>query len=287
MQYVKPKYISLKANGEFDEKWIQDLIADDPGILGLGELSLVSREKSLPGGGRVDFILGDDDASVRYEVELQLGKTDPSHIIRVLEYWDVEKKRYPQYDHIAVLIAEDITARFFNVISLFNGVVPMIALQMKCVEIDNKVTVVFSKILDLMVLGKDEPPGDQPKYDRDYWIKRGGEDVLTLVDNLLSAGNKIPETSGKAELEYGKGQIRFECSGNTLAYCFPYKKYVRVAVKLSRSTDMDKLLSESELDMMEYNTRLGRYRVRMRVGEDNNYPAITELIKAGLSEKEM
>ena len=50
---------------------------------------------------------------------------------------------------------------------------------------------------------------------------------------------------------------------------------------------MDKLLSESELDVMEYNTRLGRYRVRMRVGEDNNYPAIAELIKAGLSDREM
>ena len=152
MQYVKPKYISLKASTEFDEKWIQERIADDPGILGLGELSLISREKSLPGGGRVDLILGDDDASVRYEVELQLGKTDPSHIIRVLEYWDVEKKRYPQYDHIAVLIAEEITSRFFNVISLFNGVVPIIALQVKCVEMEGKVTLVFSKILDLMVL---------------------------------------------------------------------------------------------------------------------------------------
>ena len=34
MQYVKSKYIYLKANVEFDEKWIQDRIADDPGILG-------------------------------------------------------------------------------------------------------------------------------------------------------------------------------------------------------------------------------------------------------------
>jgi hypothetical protein len=38
---------------------------------------------------------------------------------------------------------------------------------------------------------------------------------------------------------------------------------------------------------MEYNTKLGRYRVRMRVGEDNNYPAIMELIKAGLSGMDM
>jgi len=72
-----------------------------------------------------------------------------------------------------------------------------------------------------------------------------------------------------------------------LAYIFPTKKYVRVAVKLSRSTDMDKLLSESELDVMDYNARLGRYRVRIQSGEDNDYPAIMELIKAGLNDSEM
>jgi len=60
MQYVKPKYISLQGSNEFNEKWIQDRIAEDPGILGLGTLSLISREKSLPGGGRVDIILGDE-----------------------------------------------------------------------------------------------------------------------------------------------------------------------------------------------------------------------------------
>jgi len=50
---------------------------------------------------------------------------------------------------------------------------------------------------------------------------------------------------------------------------------------------MDKLLSESELDVMDYNARLGRYRVRIQSGEDNDYPAIMELIKAGLNDSEM
>ena len=47
-----------------------------------------------------------------------------SHIIRTIEYWDIERKRYPQYEHCAVLVAEDITSRFLNVISLFNGTIP-------------------------------------------------------------------------------------------------------------------------------------------------------------------
>ena len=28
----------------------------------------------------------------RYEVEIQLGRVDESHIIRTIEYWDIEKK---------------------------------------------------------------------------------------------------------------------------------------------------------------------------------------------------
>ena len=60
---------------------------------------------------------------------MQLGGTDESHIIRTIEYGDIENKRYPQYDHVAVLVAEDITARFLNVISLFNGFIPLVAIR--------------------------------------------------------------------------------------------------------------------------------------------------------------
>ena len=39
LTYVKHKRVSLKSQPEFNEKWLQDRIADDPTILGLGELS--------------------------------------------------------------------------------------------------------------------------------------------------------------------------------------------------------------------------------------------------------
>ena len=53
---------------------------------------------------------------------------------RTIEYWDIERKRYPQYEHSAVIVAEDITARFLNVISLFNGQIPLMALQMSAFQ---------------------------------------------------------------------------------------------------------------------------------------------------------
>ena len=37
-------------------------------------------------------------------------------------------------DHYAVLVAEDITSRLLNVIGLFNGFIPLIALQMSALR---------------------------------------------------------------------------------------------------------------------------------------------------------
>jgi hypothetical protein len=153
LQYAKPKPVSLKDHPELNERWLQDRIAEDPSILGLGDLILKDRERMQPRAGRLDILLQDAESNVRYEVEIQLGKTDESHIIRTIEYWDIERKRYPQYDHVAVLVAEDITSRFLNVISLFNGVIPLIAIQLSAIQINDAISMVFATVLDQRIIG--------------------------------------------------------------------------------------------------------------------------------------
>ena len=151
-KYVKSNPLSLKDHPEFNEKWVQNLIENDPSILGLGDLVLKDVER-MQLRGRLDLLLQDIDTKRRYEVELQLGPTDASHIIRTIEYWDIEKKRYPQYEHCAVLIAENITSRFLNVVSLFNGTIPLIAIQMQALKVGDYLTLVFTKIMDEFSLG--------------------------------------------------------------------------------------------------------------------------------------
>ncbi len=73
---------------ELNEAWLQDQIAENPGCLQLGDLVLVSRERQQAGGGRLDLLLMDRDDESMYEVEIMLGKTDETHIIRTIEYWD-------------------------------------------------------------------------------------------------------------------------------------------------------------------------------------------------------
>ena len=94
--YLKPTRMQLKNHPELNEKWVQNIIADDPSVLGLGDLVLRDVERVQPRAGRLDLLLQDSETQRRYEVELQLGSTDEAHIIRTIEYWDIEKKRYPQ-----------------------------------------------------------------------------------------------------------------------------------------------------------------------------------------------
>ena len=114
LKYMKPERIFLREHPEYDERWLQKLIADEPSILGLGDIVLLTKEVIQPTHGRLDLLLRDPSSNQRYEVEIQLGRTDETHIIRTIEYWDIERKRYPQYDHTAVIVAEDITSRFLK-----------------------------------------------------------------------------------------------------------------------------------------------------------------------------
>ena len=109
MKHIMLNQISLKGHPNVSEKWVQEVIAEDPKILGLGDLVLRDKERMQPRAGRLDLLFQDSETDRRYEVELQLGAIDESHIIRTIEYWDLERKRYPQYDHCAVIIAEQMS----------------------------------------------------------------------------------------------------------------------------------------------------------------------------------
>jgi hypothetical protein len=186
LTYVKPERIFLRNHPQFNEKWLQDRIADDPSILGLGDLILKDRERLHPKAGRLDLLLQDAEANRRYEVEIQLGATDESHIIRTLEYWDIERKRYPQYEHTAVIVAEEITARFFNVIRLLNRAVPLIAVQLNALTVDEAIILHFAKVLDVYQEAdvEDEVAGGQ--VDRRYWDKRASAGSLAALDRIVA-----------------------------------------------------------------------------------------------------
>ena len=195
LTYTPHNLISLKGHAEFNERWLQDLIEKDPTILGLGDVLVLDRERVQERAGRLDLLLSDPDQGTRYEVELMLGATDPSHIIRCIEYWDIERRRYPGYEHVAVLVAEDVTGRFLNVLSLFSGTIPLIAIQVSALQVDDKVVLQCVKVLDQRLLRQDDVvEAKGASVDRSYWVERANEKTVALASGLLTFINEASTT---------------------------------------------------------------------------------------------
>ena len=267
LKYVKPERLWLKDHPELDERWLQNRIGEDPALLGLGDLVLKDKERPQPRAGRLDLLLQDAETNKRYEVEVQLGKTDEAHIIRTIEYWDIERKRYPQYDHTAVIVAEDITSRFLSVISLFNGSIPLVAIQLSALQLNDSVSLVFSKVLDEMRLGLvDEDEEVQAVTDRSYWEARASKHTLALADEMLQV---VRELDPGLELKYNKFYIGLAKGGqpNNFVIFRPKKDWMRLEVRLDRSEETQAELDASGLDVMDYDSRWGRYRIRLAKGD--------------------
>ena len=285
MKYEKLTKLSLRTHPELTEKWVQERIAEDPGLLGLGDVILKDKERQQPGAGRLDLLLQDADGAGRYEVEIQLGRTDESHIIRTIEYWDIERKRYPQYDHTAVIVAEEITSRFLNVISLFNGVIPLMAIQMKAVQLGDTISLMFTTVLDQVRLGLvDEDEEVQEVTDRPYWEKRGSKSTVAIADQLLEM---VQSLDPRLELKYNKFYIGLARDGqpNNFVSFTPQKNALRVEARLQKSDDIQMALESSGLDVLEYSQRWGLYRVRLQHGDvERHADVLRQLIEAAFNE---
>jgi len=281
VEYKKSKIVRLKSHPDFNEKWLQQQITDDVEILGLGEELLVKDvERRQPGAGRLDVLLSDPESKNRYEVEIQLGRTDKSHIIRTLEYWDNERRRFPQYDHIAVIVAEEITGRFLNVINLFNQAIPLIAIQMSAIEVDGSVTLHATKVLDvaLPALEEEDEPGEET--DRSYWQQKSDAQMLGVVDKLLVFVNEFGPAMSLKYNKYSIGLQRDHVTDNFVTFR-PRKKFVRVELRIERSEQLDALIEDSGLTSTTYLTRWKTYRVSVVPSDlDTNQEVLRELVRS-------
>ncbi len=266
MKYAKLTQLSIREHHELNERWVQDRIADDPSILGVGDVILKDKERIQPRAGRLDLLLQEVEGNRRYEVEVQLGKTDEYHIIRTIEYWDIERKRYPQYDHTAMIVAEEITGRFLNVIGLFNGMIPLIAIQMNAVQLGDAVSLVFTTVLDQVRLGLAEEDEEvHEATDRKYWGRRGTKETVAMVDELLEI---VRTVDPNLELKYNKFYIGLAKQGqpNNFVIFRPQKNAIRIEPRLQKADVIEQKIEAAGLDVMDYDNKWSRYRIRLWKG---------------------
>lgn len=277
MSLVNMERIPLKNSKDINESMIQEFIFNNASSLGLGDLTPIQREKVQPSGGKLDLLLA-DDSNTRYEVEIQLGATDPSHIIRTIEYWDTERKRYPQYDHCAVIVAEEITGRFMNVISLFNGSIPLVAIQMSAWKNGKDISLTFTKVLERITPG-DAEDENFVVTDRNYWENRSTAKMMKNLDLIYS---ELEDVIGDYDLKYNKFYVGLAKDGiakNFISFK-PKKTYIWLNIKGLKDDEIFNNMENSGLDC-DYDSRWNQYRIKIKdVTEFKNHKElIIQLVK--------
>jgi len=206
VEYKALTQFSIKQEPALDEAWVQQRLVDDTSLLGLGDsLDVIDRERKQLLGGRLDLLLEDGNKDRRYCVELQLGKSDPSHIIRSIEYWDREQRKNPNTEHVAVLVAEDFPSRFMNVMHIICRSVPFIAIKLNALKVDTAVSLVFTRVFDesIQFFNVDEEDGPAEAVDREYWIQRSSPDLIQLLERMIGlAQQRLPNLSAKYNKSY-------------------------------------------------------------------------------------
>ena len=274
-----PEFVSLRNHAQIGESWLRDRLVEHPELLGLGDVTVRDAERSQPSGGRLDLLLEDVESRTRYEVELQLGAMDESHIIRAIEYWDIERRRYPQYEHIAVIVAEDVTSRFLNVISLFNGSIPLVAIKLQGVKVAGAFSILATRVVDVIQLGTEDEDVGVP-VDASYWESRSSTESFRLMREMLE---RIKLVEPVVAPRYTRQYIGLEIGGQARNFVVmsPRKSSaILTSFKISQEDDLTARIEDSGLDMMSYERRWGNYRIRL-VGTDfqNHAGLIDDLVR--------
>ncbi len=162
-----------------------------------------------------------------------------------------------------MIIAEEITARFLNVINLFNGHIPLIAIQMSAWKVGDAMTLIFTKVLDDLSLGLvDEDEEVAEVTDRAFWEEQATPKTVALADELLKLIKGFDPTY---ELKYNKFYIGLARNGqpDNFAVFRAKKKDIRLEVRLPLSDETTKNLEGAGVDLMDYDSRWKRYRIRL------------------------
>jgi len=246
-----------------DELWLQEQIARDPSLLGMGDLHLIQREKSQPPGGRIDFLMYDPEDNTRYEVEVMLDAVDERHIVRTIEYWDMERQRYPTLEHRAVIVAEEITSRFFNVIRLLNRAIPIIAIQLSAFRFNDEVVLQFTRVLDTYEFGA-EPEEEEPEepVDWEYWKKRAKPESLAVVESIRAL---VAATNGEPRVKPNRFHIALGTSGYNFCWFHPRRAaphcHMHIKVGPERRQEIIEKLDEAGIEAANQ----GRSSIRLRL----------------------
>jgi hypothetical protein len=119
----------------------------------------------------------------------------------------------------------------------------------------------------------------QDRTDRAYWEGRVAAETLQIADKLLVIAKQFDRD---LELKYNKfyiGLAKNGISSNSLIFR-PKKSFMRFEPKLKRSPELEERIERAGLDLMDYDAKWGRYRIRLQASDmQDHHELLTDLVR--------
>ena len=245
------------------EATVRDFLYENPKCLGLGDgVAGVEMERTQPNrGGNLDLLLedlSDPNNPKRYAVEIQRGKLDAEHIVRAIGYWDWERARFPDYEHHAVLVVEDI-GRFFNVVYHINRQpqTKLTLILMTAIQNPNKkeVGIHFRKILTSAMWGISDTP--VPEASREALVQNNGKTFVVKAEEFLRIGFSESDAETEWDINYTRPYVGLKKNKRPIAVLtvWPRKDAISVEARHEENNEVKAEIEKIDPDVSYANSR--------------------------------
>jgi hypothetical protein len=301
LPFVKLERTHLKNNPAVGEAWIQDCIAADPEILGLGALSVIQRESF--GNGLEQLVVTRPGSAKSYSLLVQCGSTDEVQLVRAIESWSKASAA------TAVLVSEEISARYLDLMTTLRGSGRLAAIQMQAMKVGGQMTVIFtnvageleaesvavSPVSELAECVAEETEANEPvakagltseaaavlehcdadfpvpteftaitsvqPVDRDYW-ERSAPEGVEMADRLLAITQAIDPA---IELTYRPNHIGMARQGQSADFArfTPETSGLQVALSLEQNSLIELSIAQAGLERLPSDGNEDGYRIRL------------------------
>jgi hypothetical protein len=162
-----------------------------------------------------------------------------------------------------VIVAEDITSRFLNIVGLFNGTVPLVAIQMQAFQVGEHLTLIFTTVMDAFSRGlvDEDEVAEAAPANRAVWEAQASPETLALADQLLAI---VKEFDSGLQLKYNRayiGLMKNDRANNFVEFT-PRRKTITVGPRLDQSEEIDRRIEGDGLEP-SYDKTWKRYRISL------------------------
>jgi hypothetical protein len=236
------------------ESWLERQIKDDPRLIGLEAIQVVSTQIRHRAAGRLDILARDVEGTV-YVVEIMLGHLDADHVTRSLDYWLREKSRMAQKkEPIAVIAAENIRgSRFYEVVKFLSKALPLIVIEMQAHKVGRELTLIPVALIDSTASTDAESVEieQQDDMDEEAWQKKSS---IASVEAISKCKTILKKVASGISLNWGNRNfigITVRNKPRNFLVFKPKQKWVRVHARyLQDSEKWRKKLAKAGLQIV-------------------------------------